>query len=158
MMNERPVAFNSSFITPHSSSLIYRPAAAFRFAAAAVGVRVVRGDVVAGYLLAGAYVAQGHEEYVAARDAHVGVGAAGVVDVVRAVAAARAVEAPVVVYRADAVLAAGLRAALGLAGRDQLARVLRDLPPLREVAGREAAPAVNRRLPDGESVGEWHKL
>src|SRR5919112_6829771 len=102
MMNERPVAFNSSFITPHSSSLIYRPAAAFRFAAAAVGVRVVRGDVVAGYLLAGAYVAQGHEEYVAARDAHVAVRSAGVVDVVCAVAAARAVEAPAAINGADA--------------------------------------------------------
>src|SRR5436305_13759844 len=83
---------HSSLIIPHSSLSVYGAAAVGRLAAAAVRVRVVRADVVAGDLLAGVYVAQGHEEEVAARVSHVAVGPAGVVDVVRAVAAARAVE------------------------------------------------------------------
>src|SRR5215210_7660269 len=105
----------SSLITYHSSLLIDCSPAAFGLAAAAVGVGVVCGDVVAGNLFAGAYVAQRHEEQVAAREAHVGVGAAGVVDVVRAVAAARAVEVAAVVDLADAVLAARADAAQHLA-------------------------------------------
>src|SRR5436305_6770226 len=101
---------HSSLIIPHSSFSVYRAAAVGRLAAAAVVVRVVRADVVAGDLFAGVYVAQGHEEEVTTRDPHVAVRAAGVVDVVRAVAAARAVEVPLVVDGADAVLAARLHA------------------------------------------------
>src|SRR5947209_15940331 len=146
--------FNSSLITHYSSLLVYRAAAVGRLAAAAVGVGVVRGDVVAGDLFAGVYVAQGHEEDVAARDPHVAVGAAGVVHVVCAVAAARAVEMPVVVDGADAVLASGLHAARDLAARDEFARVLGYLLSLREEGGGETALAVNGRLPDRESGRE----
>src|SRR2546423_7862416 len=97
MMNdELRTVFHSSFIIPHSLLLVYRPAAVGRLAAAAVGVGGERCDVVAGYLFAGVYVAKCHEEDVAARDPHVAVWAAGVVHVVCAVAAARAVAGPVV--------------------------------------------------------------
>src|SRR5919202_848239 len=149
---------HSSLSTLHSSLLVYRAAAVGRLAAAAVVVRVVCADVVAGDLLAGAYVAQGHEEEVAARDPHVAVGPAGVVDVVRAVAAARAVEVAFVADGADAVLAPLTDAARHLAARDQLARVLGDLPPLREEPRGETALAVNRRLADGEAGREFHVL
>src|SRR3712207_1694761 len=113
----------SSLIT-HHSSLIYRAAAGGRFAAAAFGVGVVGGDVVHGYLFAGPDVSEGEEEDVAVEVFHVGVGGAGVVDVVGAVAADRAVEAPIVVEGADAVLPPPAHPARHLVARDALAFVL----------------------------------
>ena len=53
------------------------------------------GDIVERDLFAGMNVAERHEEDVAVSDPHVAVGGAGVVDVVRAVAAPAAVQTPV---------------------------------------------------------------
>ena len=77
--------------------------------------------------------------------------------VVRAVAAARAVEVAPLVDGADAVLAARPDAALDLALRDEFARVLGDLFAFREKRCREAALPVDGRLLDGETRCEFER-
>ncbi len=61
-----------------------------------------RHHVVKRDFVAGLNVAQGVEEYMVVDDFHVAVGLAGVVDVVRAVTPAAAVDAPMVIDGADA--------------------------------------------------------
>lgn len=61
-----------------------------------------RHHVVERDFVAGMNVAQGVEEYVVVEDFHVAVGLAGMVDVMRAVTPAAAVDAPIVIDGADA--------------------------------------------------------
>lgn len=101
-------------------------------------------------LFAGFNVAQGDEQDVAVKNLHVGVGLAGMVDVVGAVAIATAVETPAIVDGADAQLAtAGPAIRLGIS--DLLTGVLRYLPPAFEVGDRKAALAHNRGFLDRQA-------
>lgn len=78
------------------------------------------------------------------------------IDVVCAVAAATAVQTPMVINGADAQLApASAPTRFGI--RDSLARVLRDLFARRKFHSRKTALPVNQRFPDGKSVREFHK-
>ena len=89
---------NSSFLSPityHLSLLIDCAPASGRFTVATFVVGMKGGDVIERDLFAGMDVAEGHEEDVAVSDSHVAVRGAGVVDVVRAVAAPAAVQTPV---------------------------------------------------------------
>lgn len=87
-------------------------------------------------------VAQGEEHYMAKDGADIGVRLAGVVDVMRTVAAATAVDAPDAVNIADAQLGS-MGAALSFAIRNVLARVFGNLTPARKISGRKAALAVD---------------
>ena len=88
-------------------------------------------------------VAQSEEHYVAIDGAHVGVRLAGMVDVMRTIAAATAVDAPLAVNIADAQLRP-MCAALCFAIGNSFSGVLRDLAPVFEMNCREAAFAVDR--------------
>ena len=69
------------------------------------------------------------------------------IDVVRAVASTTPIQTPPGIYRADSEQAA-IRPALGLGGRDSLARVIRDLTPTRETKRGKASLAVDGRFFD----------
>ena len=117
-----------------------------RAAAAELRVVVIRLAVVQRQLLAGFDVAQCVDVDVAVRDAHETVWLARVVDVLRAVAAAAAVDAPLRIYRADVQAAFAAHAPRGFDARDALARQLGHLLSSAERYGRETALAVNLRL------------
>lgn len=87
-------------------------------------------------------VAQSEEHYVAKDGADVGIRLAGMVNVMRPVAAATAIDAPDAVNIADAQLGA-MGAALSFAIRDALARVFGNLTPARKRDCRKAAFAVD---------------
>ena len=87
-------------------------------------------------------VAQGKEHDVAIDGADIGVGFAGVVDVMGAIPAATAVDAPNAIDVADAQLGS-MGAALNFAIGNSLAGVFGDLPPVRKIRGRKAASTVN---------------
>ena len=87
-------------------------------------------------------VAQSKEHHVAMDRAHISVRFAGMVDVMRTVAAATAVDAPVAVNIADAQLGS-MGTALSFAIRNALARVLGYLAPVRKPGGRKAAFTVD---------------
>ena len=93
-------------------------------------------------LLARMNVAQGKEHYVAIDGADVGVRIAGMVDVVGAITATTAVDAPDAVNVADPQLGS-VGAALSFAIRNSLACVFGNLTPVRKIGGRKTASAVN---------------
>lgn len=94
-------------------------------------------------LFAGLNVSQREEENVIADDLHEGVGHAGVIDVVRAVAAATSVQTPAIIDLADAQhLSMRSSACFGVG--DLLAGVFGDLVAAFEGDGGEAAFAVYR--------------
>ena len=112
------------------------------------------GLVIDRDLFAGFNVAQGDEQDMAVENLHVGVGLAGMIDVVGAVAIAAAVETPAIVDGADAQLgSAGPAIRFGIS--DLLAGVLRDLSPAFERSDCKAAPADDRRFPDCQAWGEF---
>ncbi len=98
--------------------------------------------VVHGNLFAWIDITQSKEHHVAMDRAHVGVRLAGVIDVMRAVAAATAVDTPNAINVADAQLGA-MGAALSFAIRNALASVFGDLTTVREINCRKAAFAVD---------------
>ena len=98
--------------------------------------------IVHGDFFAGVDVAQSEEHDVAIDGADVGVGLTGMVDVMRTVTAATAVDAPGSVNIADAQLGS-VGAALSFAIRDSLARIFGDLAPVRKMNSCKAASAVN---------------
>lgn len=124
---------------------------------AAFVVRVECDDVVERDLFARVDVFERHEEYVAVRDAHVGVGRATVIYVMRAVAAFASVQTPVGIDGADAQLAPTTRAPRHFTTRNPLARVLRDLTAFAKKDRRETSPPINPRRPDGETMRKLHK-
>src|SRR5882672_3832960 len=81
-------------------------------------------------------VAQGKEHYVAIDGADIRVRLAGVVDVVGAIPAPAAVDAPNAINVADAQLGS-MGAALSFAIRNSLARVFGDFATVRKVSRRE---------------------
>ena len=87
-------------------------------------------------------ISQSEEHYVAIDRAHVGVWLAGMIDVMRAVAAATTVDAPGAVNITDPQLGA-MGAALSFKIRNALARVFGDLAPVRKIDCRKAAFAVD---------------
>ena len=98
--------------------------------------------IVNRYFFAGINVAQSKENYVAIDRADVGVWFAGVIDVMRAVATAAAIDAPGAVNVADAQLGA-MSASLCFAIRNALASVLGDLAALRKEDRGKAALAID---------------
>jgi hypothetical protein len=110
---------------------------------------VHRRDVVDRNLLASPNVAQRENEQLGAEGLQKAVRPARVVDVVRAVAAARAVDAPPVVEPADAQDSTA-PSPFGFGVGDSLAGVLGDLLPPREARGRKAAATVDRGSRDVE--------
>ena len=106
-------------------------------------------------LFAGLNVSQGIEQDVPVQVLHVGIRLAAVINVVGAVAAATAVQAPTAIHIADAedsTVAATLR---GFEIRDALARVFSDLFSALESLRREAAFAVDFRFSDGKPGSEF---
>ena len=101
------------------------------------GLLIVHGD-----LFAGRDIAEREEQHVSKESAHVRVRLAGVVDVVCAVAATAAIDAPHAVDITDAQLSS-MGAALSLAIRNSLAHVFSDFAPPRKMNGRKTASAVN---------------
>jgi len=93
-------------------------------------------------LFAGFDVAQRAKQNVIVQDLHERVRTAGMVDVMRAVPAATAVQTPTTVYFTNSEHAPVSSAARFRVG-DLLARVLRDFVSLLERQGRKAAFAVN---------------
>ena len=61
-----------------------------------------RRFVVDGDFLAGLNIAQGDEKNVSVENLHVGIGLAGMIDVVRTIATATAIQAPAIIDCADA--------------------------------------------------------
>ena len=112
------------------------------------------GLIIERDLFAGAYVAQGIEEDVPVDDLHIAVGLARMVDIVRAVAAATAVDTPSSVYVADAQLGAA-SAPSCFPVRDSFARVLSDFSPARERNRRKAALAIDRRFAYRQAVRQF---
>ncbi len=102
------------------------------------------------------YVAQCVEEYVAVKDFHVAIGLARVIDVMRAVSPATAVNAPLMIDSADTQHAAMARSACRFRIVYQLARVLGDFSAAPESNGRKAALAVDLRFMHGEAMREFH--
>ena len=106
-----------------------------------------RGFIIDRDLFAGLDVAQGDEEYVIVKDLHVGVGLAGVIDVVSAVAATAAIEAPAIIDCTDAQPApVGPAIRLGLC--NFLAGVFRYFPSSLEVRNRKTTLALDWRFLD----------
>ena len=87
-------------------------------------------------------IAQSKEHYVPKDSPHISIRFARVIDVVRAVATAAAVDAPNAVHVANTQLGA-VRPALGFAIRNALAGVFGDLAPVREIDSGKAAFAVD---------------
>ena len=103
-------------------------------------------------------VSQSEEHHVTVQRSHEGIRLAGVIDVVRAVAAPRAVQAETPVDVADAQDLTIACAPASFEIRDALAGVLSYLPPPFEISGSKTPFAVNRRLADCEAVREFHRL
>ena len=93
-------------------------------------------------LLSGLDIPQGYEEDVAIGDLHEGVGLTGMIDVVSAVSATTAVQAPAFVDRADAQPLAS-RASIGLSVGNSFAGILRNLSPAPKGRFSETASAFN---------------
>lgn len=108
-------------------------------------------------LFAGPNVSQGEEEHVTVQSSHEGIWLAGVIDVVRAVAAARAVQTKPPIDIADAQDLTMTCAPSRFEIRDPLAGVLSYLLPAFEMSGCETALAVDRRLADRKAVRESHR-
>ena len=98
--------------------------------------------IVHGYFFARTNVAEREEHYVAVDGSHIGIGLAGMVDVMGAVAAAAAVDAPDTVDIADAEFCS-MGAALRLAIGNSFASVFGDLTAPREMNGGKTTLTIN---------------
>jgi len=107
--------------------------------------------VVDGDFFAGMNIPQGEEQYVAVQIFHVGVRLATVIDVMRAVASACAVQTATAIDVADAQDSAVATALRSFEIRDAFARVLRDLFSARKKDGGKATSAVDARRFDRET-------
>ena len=99
--------------------------------------------VVDGDFFAGMNIPQGEEQYVAVQIFHVGVRLATVIDVMRAVATACAVQTVTASDVADAQDSAVATALRSFEIRDAFARVLRDLFSARKKHGGKTTSAIN---------------
>ncbi len=107
--------------------------------------------VIDGNFFAGMNVSQSKEQYVPVQILHEGVRLARVIDVMRAVTAAAAIQAQTAVDVADAQDSAVAAAPGGFEIRDTLARVLGDLFAARKQHRSKAASAVDAGLFDSET-------
>ena len=98
--------------------------------------------IVHGDFLAGADIAQGEEQDMAMDGADVGVRLAGMIDVMGAIPATTAIDAPFTVNIADAQFGA-MSTTLSFAIRDSLALIFGDLATVRKMSSRKAASAVD---------------
>lgn len=124
---------------------------------ASLRIWMQRFFVIDGDLFAGLNVAECIEQHVPVRVFHVGVRLAAMIDVMRAVAAAGAVQAPATVDVTDAQDAPVTAAPRGFEIRDALAGVFGNLLAALERNGGETATAVNGRLADRKSVCEFER-
>src|SRR5581483_8506120 len=115
------------------------------------GILVIRLAVIRSDLFARFDVAQGHKQNVAVNRARVAVRPARMIDVLRPVAAHRAVNRPLAINAADADDPFDANPAIRFGVSDLFAGVFSDLTALFEGHGGETAFARNRRLPDGEA-------
>ena len=106
--------------------------------------------VVDGNLFPRIDITQSKEQHVPMDCAHIRIRCTRVIDVMRAIASAAAVDAPNAVDVANAQLSA-MRAALRFAIRNALARVFGYLAPVWKMDSRKAALAVDWRFSDRES-------
>ena len=106
--------------------------------------------VIDGDFFAGMNISQSEEQDVAVQILHVGVRLATVIDVMRAVSVAAAVQAPTAIDVADAQDSAVATALRSFEIRDAFARVLRDLFSARKKHGSKAPSAINARRFDRE--------
>ena len=104
-----------------------------------------RRFVVKRNLFANLNVALGNEKNVVVDDSHKRVWLARVVDVVRPVAAATAVQTPLRVDRTDAQFGASQSSCRSFSVGDALARVLSDFVVFEEHATRKTSFAIDRR-------------
>ena len=103
--------------------------------------------VVDGDFLAGLNIAQGDEEHVTVENLHVGIGLAGMINVMRAVATTTTIQAPAIIDCTDAQLSPR-SSAIGLGLCYLLAGVLRYFSSAFEVSNCKASFTFNSRLPD----------
>jgi hypothetical protein len=136
------------------SNSINCSATTLRAAVATLGVRMQCLFVVDGDFFAGMNIPQGKEQYVAVQILHVSVRLATVVDVMRAVATAGAVQTATAIDVADAEDSAVATALRSFEIRDAFARVLRDFLSARKKRGSKATSAINRRRFDRETGRE----
>ena len=115
---------------------------------------MIRLAVIEQKFLARFDVTQGEEEDVAVNDFAVAVGFAGMIDELRAVAAAAPVNRPIRVDAADVDAAFVLQTARDFVTRDSLAVVLGYLAPPFKRDGGETASAVNSGRSDFDARGE----
>jgi hypothetical protein len=108
-------------------------------------------------LFTGLDVSQSEEQHVTVQSSHEGIRLAGVIDVVRAVAATRAVQTETPIDIADAQDLTITCAPTGFEIYDPLARVLSYLLPRFEMNGSEAALPIDRRFADRKAVREFHR-
>lgn len=123
---------------------------------AALRIRVQSLFIIDGDFFARMNVPQSVEQHVAVQILHIGVRLATVIDVMRAVSVAPAVQAPAAIDVTDAQDSAIAAALRGFEIRDTLARVLCDLFSARKKFGSKAAPAVDARLFDCETGCEFN--
>ncbi len=104
-------------------------------------------------LLARLDIAQGNEENVIVENLHKGIRLAGVINVMRAISAAAAIQTPTIVDRTDPECLS-FCSAVGFCVRDLLARVFGNFSPAGERLGCETAFAVNSGLSDSQPASQ----
>jgi hypothetical protein len=129
-------------LASHAENPVNPAATACGSAVTALRIGMQRLLVIHRDLFARMYVAQSKEHYVPMDSPHVSIRFARVIDVMSAIAAAAAVNAPDAVQVADTQLGS-MRAALSFAIRNSLARVFGDLAPVWEMDSRKTALAVD---------------
>lgn len=116
---------------------------------------MIRFGVIKQYFLARLDVPQSEEEDVAVDDLAVAIGFAGMINELRAVAAAAPVNRPIEVKAADMEASFVLQTARDFVTRDSFAGILGDLAPLFESNGGETASTVN---PGRSDFDAWREL
>jgi hypothetical protein len=144
-------------IFPRQSQFVDSPAAGWCAARAPLRIGMERLLVVDGDFFAGVDVSQSKEQDMAVQSSHEGIWLARVIDVVRAVAAPRAVQTEAPIDVADTQNLTMACAPASFKVRNPLAGVLSYLPPAYEMSGGKATLTVNPRLADCEAVREFHR-
>ena len=121
---------------------IDRPATTPGAAVTTLRIRMKRVLVVDSDLFAGSNVPQSKEQDVPVDGFHIGVRLAAVIDVMRAIAAAAAVQAPAIINRADAQFGS-VRAALRFEIGNAFAGIFGNLAAAAKTNRREATVAVD---------------
>ena len=142
-LNRSIFAFGSA-ANWQSSDFVNRTATILRAAVTTPGIRQKCLFVIYGDFIAGFYIAPREKQNVPVQRLHVSVGVAGMIDVVRAVAAARAIQTEAPVDITDAQVPAPARSLHSFEIRDSLAGVFSDLFSTCEGFRGETTLAVDR--------------